>query len=84
MKPARWCRKERIRHRAKPEHYIATQVQRQAGGGTYAAERRIGYKAMRRAGLSQEGARCHMMRAGNYFSGLGVGANTALRVPGNR
>ncbi|MHB8875584.1 MAG: RHS repeat-associated core domain-containing protein, partial [Myxococcaceae bacterium] len=26
-------------------HYEATQAQRQAGGGTYAAERRIGYKA---------------------------------------
>jgi len=66
------------------EHYIATQVQRQAGGGTYAAERRIGYKALRRAGLSQDEARCHIARADKYFSNLGVGPNTVLRVPGNR
>jgi len=66
------------------EHYIATQIQREAGGGTYAAERRIGYKALRKAGLSQEEARCHIIRADSYFSSLGVSRNTALRVPGNR
>jgi hypothetical protein len=66
------------------EHYIATQIQREAGGGTYAAERRIGYKALRKAGLSQEEARCHIIRADSYFSNLGVSRNTALRVPGNR
>ncbi|MEJ2443518.1 MAG: hypothetical protein P8Y42_08675, partial [Exilibacterium sp.] len=38
-------------------HYNATQVQRQAGGGRYAAERRIGYKALRRAGVSRQDAR---------------------------
>ena len=38
-------------------HYLATQVQRQAGGGIYAAERRIGYKALRRAGWSEAEAR---------------------------
>src|SRR5688572_25877158 len=31
-------------------HYNATQVQIQAGGGNYGAERRIGYKGLRRGG----------------------------------
>ncbi|MEK7893027.1 RHS repeat-associated core domain-containing protein, partial [Burkholderia contaminans] len=66
------------------EHYIATRVQEQAGGGTYAAERRIGYKALRRAGLSSAEARCHIMRADAHFAELGVGSDTPLRIPGNR
>jgi hypothetical protein len=59
-------------------------AQRNAGGGAYAAERRIGYKAIRKAGLSAEEARCHIMRADNYFSELGVTANTPTRTVGNR
>ncbi|QJW82577.1 hypothetical protein [Burkholderia glumae] len=66
------------------EHYMATRVQQQADGGTYAAERRIGYKALRRAGLSQAEARCHIQRADAHFSALGVSGDTPLRVPGNR
>lgn len=66
------------------EHYIATRLQEQAGGDTYAAERRIGYKALRRSGLSAEEARCHIMRADEHFAGLGVGPSTPLRIPGNR
>ncbi|HHC6666811.1 TPA: RHS repeat-associated core domain-containing protein [Vibrio parahaemolyticus] len=66
------------------EHYIATQVQRQIGGGTYAAERRIGYKALRKAGVSQSEARAHIQRADNYFGGLGVTSSTQMRQVGNR
>ena len=37
------------------EHYLATQSQRQRGtGGTYASERVVGYRALRRAGISAE------------------------------
>ncbi|GKS83691.1 hypothetical protein AVMA1855_06085 [Acidovorax sp. SUPP1855] len=67
------------------EHYIATQVQRQAGGGTYAAERRIGYKAIRRAGLSEQESKClFMMHVDPHFNGLGVNGSTTTRIPGNR
>jgi RHS repeat-associated protein len=67
------------------EHYIATQSQRQKGvGGTYAAERMVAYRAMRRAGLSTEEARCHIMHSDSYFSSLGVGGSTVTRMPGNR
>ncbi|WP_166839023.1 RHS repeat-associated core domain-containing protein [Rheinheimera pleomorphica] len=66
------------------EHYIATQVQRQRGGGTYAAERRIGYKALRRAGLPQSEARSHILRADEYFEGIGVTPSTSMRSVGNR
>jgi hypothetical protein len=45
------------------EHYNATQLQRQPGGGTYGAERRIGYKALRGAGLSKGEARQQIARA---------------------
>jgi hypothetical protein len=67
------------------EHYNATRVQKRAGGGTYAAERRIGYKALRRAGLSAEESRCHIMRADDYFIGqLKVTSGTNMRTVGNR
>ncbi len=47
------------------EHYIATQSQRQrGGGGNYAAERRVAYRALRRAGLSENETRCHIMGSG--------------------
>lgn len=65
-------------------HNIATGVQRQAGGGTYAAERRIGYKAMRRAGVSEGDARAAIGRADDYFGSIGVGPATITRIPGNR
>jgi len=65
-------------------HYIATQVQRQSGGGTYASERRIGYKAMRRAGISKQNARYGIEKADEYFESIGVTWNTITRRPGNR
>lgn len=65
-------------------HYIATQIQRQAGGGSYAAERRIAYKALRRSGFGVQDARAAIGRADAYFRGIGVGPNTATRIPGNR
>ena len=70
--------------RPETPHYKATRVQRQPGGGTYAAERRIGYKALRRAGLSQEEARRALRRADAYFTSLGVILSTVTRIPGNR
>lgn len=65
-------------------HYAATQVQRQAGGGTYAAERRIGYKALRRAGVSEADSRRAIQEADDYFSSIGVRMDTPTRIPGNR
>lgn len=65
-------------------HYNATQVQRQAGGGTYAAERRIGYKALRRGGLSESDARAAIQQADEHFRSIGVGPQTPTRIPGNR
>ncbi|SAI25738.1 Cell wall-associated polypeptide CWBP200 [Bordetella ansorpii] len=67
------------------EHYLATQVQRQAGGGSYAAERRIGYKALRYAGLSPEEARCLFeAHVDPYFGNLGFTGNSPMRTVGNR
>ncbi|NTS43889.1 RHS domain-containing protein [Flavisolibacter sp. BT320] len=65
-------------------HYNATQAQRGAGGGTYAAERRIAYRALRKAGLSKEQARQAIHEADRYFRSIGVGMNTQTRIPGNR
>ena len=65
-------------------HYMATQAQRQAGGGTYAAERRIAYKALRKAGFDESAARGEIQRADSYFSSIGVTPNTPTRIPGNR
>ena len=65
-------------------HYTATQVQRQAGGGTYAAERRIAYKALRRAGYSESQVRQLIQEADDYFRSIGVTPLTPTRIPGNR
>jgi len=65
-------------------HYKATQVQKQRGGGTYGAERRIGYKALRRGGMSKKQARAAIGDADKYFNSLGVDNNTPTRMPGNR
>ncbi len=65
-------------------HYEATQVQRQAGGGTYADERKIAYEALRRAGLSHEEAQALIGRADAYFKSIGVTPSTPTRIPGNR
>lgn len=65
-------------------HYLATQVQRRAGGGTYGAERRIGYRALRRAGVSKSDARRAVRESDAYFDSIGVTRTTPTRVPGNR
>jgi len=64
------------------QHSHATQVQRQGGGGTYAAERRRGYKALRRGGWRLAEARAAIARAD--FARIGVGPHTPTRMPGNR
>ena len=65
-------------------HYYATLVQRQAGGGTYAAERRIAYKALRQAGLTVDEARTAIEWADEYFTSIGLSPTTVTRIPGNR
>lgn len=65
-------------------HNLATAVQRQAGGGTYAAERRIGYKALRKAGISRQDTRQYIQQSDDYFGGLGVTGSTPMRTVRNR
>ncbi|WP_080419960.1 RHS repeat-associated core domain-containing protein [Burkholderia ubonensis] len=76
-------RNEDGRTRGTP-HYKANRVQDQAGGGTLAAERRIGYKAIRRAGLTPDQARCALMKADGYFSGIGASGASATTIPKRR
>ncbi|MBU3131871.1 hypothetical protein KPL40_05345 [Clostridium gasigenes] len=66
-------------------HNIATSIQRQAGGGTYGAERRIGYKSLRRAGLSVDEAKSTIRQADKYFlNELDLTLDSTTRIPGNR
>ena len=65
-------------------HHIANQVQKQRGGGTYGAERRIGYKALRIAGLTKSQARYEIGRADAYFNSLGITNSTVLPIPKGR
>ena len=66
-------------------HNIATSIQRQSGGGTYGAERRIGYKALRRAGVSADDAKSAISGADKYFMDeLGLTLDSPTRIPGNR
>lgn len=65
-------------------HYNATQVQTLRGGGTYAAERRIGYRALRRAGYTEVEARQVIQQVDDWFHSIGVRPSTPTRIPGNR
>lgn len=62
-------------------HYKANRVQGQLGGGTVSSEGRIGYKAMRRAGLNPEQARCAKMKADSYLSGIGANPSSKTTIP---
>ncbi len=63
-------------------HYRATRVQVAARtGGTYGAERRIAYRAMRRAGVDRAAARANINRADRYFASIGVTKKTVTRIP---
>jgi RHS repeat-associated protein len=65
-------------------HQMTRPVQRQSGGGTYAAERRIGYKALRRAGVSVLDSRQAISEADNFFKAIDVKPQTSTRIPGDR
>jgi hypothetical protein len=66
------------------EHYRATQVQLEKGGGTYAAERFIAYKSLRRAGIPDVEARALIDIADSFFRSIGVTKETITRIPKNR
>jgi hypothetical protein len=66
------------------EHNIATKIQREPGGGSYSAERRIAYKALRKAKIERGTARRAIEKADSYFSKIGVKPETPTRIPGNR
>jgi hypothetical protein len=65
-------------------HARTRSTQRQAGGGTYAAERRIGYKALRKSGMASEVARRAIQEADEYFKSIGVTPSTPTRIPADR
>ncbi len=65
-------------------HHSATQAQRRSAGGTYGAERRVGYRALREGGVPREASKQLIRQADQYFKGLGVDLNTITRIPGNR
>lgn len=66
------------------EHYKATQEQRKSGGGTYAKERVIAYKSLRKADIPKEEAKKAIKRADTYFENIGVKLDTETRIPQNR
>ena len=66
------------------EYQLATKVQRASGGGNYAAERWIGYKAMRKAGVPEVEARNIINYTDQYFHRLEVKPDTMTAIPGNR
>ena len=65
-------------------HHATRAVQREPGGGTYAAERRIGYKTLRKAGYTPDEARRAIDDADRYFASIGVKRNTVTRIPLDR
>jgi hypothetical protein len=66
------------------QHYLATQAQRAAGGGTYGTEREVAASALRAAGFSEEKVQQALKEADTYFQSIGVDSSTATRIPGNR
>lgn len=69
---------------SKAAHKKTFAVQRQKGGGTYASERRIAYKSLRRSGVSERKARKMIRQTDKHFAKLGVTGSTKTRIPGNR
>lgn len=71
---------------AKDEHGFASSVQRKAirGGGTYAAERRIGYRGLREAGVSRQESREIISHSDSYFRSIGVTPSTPTNIPKDR
>lgn len=67
------------------QHHATRAAQRQAGGGTYGSERRIGYRALRDAGLSPKDARAAIEKVADpYFKSKGFTRDTKTNVPGDR
>ncbi|MFJ2366574.1 RHS repeat-associated core domain-containing protein [Pseudomonas sp. NPDC087697] len=65
-------------------HYEATQAQRRAGGGSYRLERKIGYRALRKAGIKKDDAKALIRNADEHFKAIDVQSETPTRIPGNR
>ncbi len=68
------------------EHNIATQTQNKTvGGGTYGAERRVAYRALRSAGVSRSDAKIFVRKADEYFMGeLKMTLSTPTNYPKTR
>lgn len=68
------------------EHHAATTVKRNAGynNGTYAGERRLGYRALRGAGIDRNESKQIIREADNYFNSINVNTKTKTVKPGNR
>ena len=58
--------------------------QRRSGGGTLGAERRIGYRGLRDAGMTKVDAKAVIRRTDQYFESIGANVNTPTRIPDNR
>jgi len=67
-------------------HGMTRGVQRNPiyGDGTYAGERRVGYRALRAAGVSRANARAAIRKADDYFHSIGVNGSTPTRIPLDR
>jgi hypothetical protein len=66
-------------------HYLATQAQRAAGGGTYGAEREIAIQSLQASGKYSAAEIDQIMQETDaYFNGIGVNNSTVTRIPGNR
>lgn len=68
------------------EHFYATQAQSGfQGGGTYGAERRAAYYALRKAGIDINEAKAAIRYADQYFmKQLGLSLDSPMRIPGTR
>jgi hypothetical protein len=61
------------------KHVLTFKPQRLARGATYAAERRIAYRALRDAGVPKTTAKKIITEADKYFASLGVNMSTRMR-----
>ncbi len=65
-------------------HGLTRIIQQQLGGGNFAAEVRIGYKALRVSGMQIHEARGHAMNAVADFARIGIGPGTTTTIPRDR
>ncbi|MCA8277955.1 RHS domain-containing protein, partial [Burkholderia sp. AU30280] len=66
-------------------HYMANRAQDKASvAGTLGSETVVAFNSLKAAGMSPKAAKCAVLNARGYFSGIGAGAGSSTKTPSKR